>query len=96
MEIMTDKSEFWAEEGEVLLHKRTRELYHVTLRLWDVDHENSDYPEWARHYCLYDDRHTSKQYWPEEDLVDCFMKIGQIVSGKPIQSEELINWYNHD
>lgn len=90
---MPNPDEFWAEKGEVLLHKRTRELYHVTRRMWDVDHDTPDYPEWGRYYRLEDDTHTTEQHWSEEDLVDCFLKVGEAVSGKPRQAEELRYWY---
>lgn len=90
---MSDPENFWAEHGEVLLHKREREIYHVTDRYWDVDHENAEHPAWGRRYRLQDETHTTEQYWCEEDLVDCFLKIGEVVNGKPVQAEELRYWY---
>jgi hypothetical protein len=93
---MSDESEFWADHHEVLLHKRTREIYHVTKRFRDVDHDTPEYPEWARHYRLEDDTHTTREHWMEEDVTDCFQKIegGMVVSGKPVQAEELRYWYD--
>jgi hypothetical protein len=88
--------EFWAEDGEVLLHKRTREIWHVCMRLRDVDHDVPEYPEWARYYRLQDDTHTAEQYWAEEDLEDCFMKIGEVIDGKPRAAEELRYWYDYE
>lgn len=90
---MSDPAEFWADEGEVLLKKRDRELYHVAQRFWDVDHDSPDYPGMGRYYRLWDDTHTTDQYWIEEDVVDCFEKIGVVVNGKPRQAEDLRYWY---
>jgi len=87
------EDDFWAEGGEVLLHKRTRELWHVTLRLRDVDHDAPEWPQWARYYRLEDDSHTTQAHWSEEDLSECFQKIGVVVDKKPIQADELRAWY---
>jgi len=86
---------FWADEDDVLLHKRERELYHVTQRFVDVDCTQLDYPERGdgKYYRLQDDTHTTEMYWCEVDVKDCFQKIGVNVSGKPIQSDELEYWY---
>jgi len=90
---MSDKSDFWAKNGAVLLHKRSRELYHVCRRMIDVDGDSDDYPEMYRYYRLQDDTHTVEQYWPEEDLVDCFQKTGEVVKGKPVNAQEMEYWY---
>lgn len=92
---MNRSSEYWADKHEVLLHKRTRELKHVTERFWNVDQEpNEEYPEWGRYYRLQDDTHTTEEHWYEEDLKECFMKIGVVVSGKPLKADELEYWYD--
>lgn len=89
------KYDFWADVDEVLLHKREREIYHVTHRFVDVDYGNLNSPErgFGKHYRLQDDTHTTEQYWCEVDVKDCFQKIGVKVTGKPIQSDELEYWY---
>jgi len=86
--------EFWADNGEVLLHKNSREIYHVTKRLLDVDGDDDTPARWDRHYELQDSTHTANQHWPEEDLVDCFLKIGKTVTGKPVNSEDLRYWFD--
>jgi hypothetical protein len=88
--------DFAFEDGEVLIKKRERELWHVCLRLQDVDHDPDNPGEWGRHYRLQDETHTREAYWPEEDLVDCFMSTGEAVSGKPVNAEELRYWFNYD
>jgi len=91
---MTEPNDFWADENEVLLHKRTREIWHVMKRLNDVDNDSSKYPEAHRHYELQDETHTTNQHWCEEDLEDCFAKIGVTVIGKPVQADEMEYWYD--
>lgn len=82
--------DFWAEMGEVLLHKRDRELWHVTGRYEDVD---ADVPEFSGLYRLECDTHTTRMHYNAEDIEVDFMKIGEVVNGKPLQADELEYWY---
>jgi len=71
-------------EGEVILHKCDRELYHVMNRVVDID----DGAEFVR---LYDDTHTADSWWYLEDIHDCFVSTGEVVTGKPVQN--MTEWY---
>jgi hypothetical protein len=72
----------WAEQHEILLKKRNRELYHVTNVFVDADDKRI-------HYRLEDDTHTTEHYWVQEDLQACFLKTGESCVGKPIQSDDM-------
>ena len=69
---------FWLEEGEVIQRKNNGDLWHVSRRLFDVDSGD-------RMYHVWDDTHTSDDYWHEDDARDVFERTDVIVqhSKKP-------------
>jgi len=84
------RHDFWAEQGEVLLHKRDRDLWHVTDRYINVDEETD---EWAGYYRLQDKSHTTHQHYSAEDIDSDFIKTGHVVDGKPVNAEEMSWWF---
>lgn len=80
---MTDKvfnDVVWAAEpGEVVMHQRKEEVWHVTKRLIDWDKN-------VKHYELWDATHTRCDYVYEEDFKDLFKTTDVVVKcgRKPI------------
>lgn len=71
---------WWVQLGAVLQHEKTGELHHVTSRLYDVDLD-------VGRYELEDDTHTTREFWCEEDMRDCFKVTDVILTPhiKPLQ-----------
>lgn len=66
-------SDDWiAERNEVLERDRDGTLWHVRARLKDIDTGTHVYE-------LADDTHTSREFWIEEDVEDCFSPTGAAV-----------------